>query len=196
MNKSSSLRTVGAIARFALPRDLIEAARKVRDGGYSKFDCHSPFPIHGMDKAMGLKRSPLGWIVGLAAIIGCSGALALQWWVSTIEYPLVISGKPLFSYQAYVPITFALGVLLSAFAALLGMLIMNGLPRFHHPVFYHDGFESFSDDAFFISIESDDPGFDETETIRFLESIGGSEAALLSADDDREENGGQSGDKR
>lgn len=196
MSKKVSSKTLGAIARFALPRDLIEAARKVRKGGYSKFDCHSPFHIHGMDKAMGLKRSPLGWIVGLAAIIGCSGALALQWWVSVVEYPLVISGKPLFSYQAYVPITFALGVLLSAFAALLGMLIMNGLPRFHHPVFYHDGFESFSDDAFFISIESDDPSFDETETIRFLESIGGNDAALLSANDDREENGGQSGDKK
>lgn len=151
----------------------------MRESGYSKYDCHSPFLIHGMDKAMGLGRSKLGWVIGASAIIGTSGALALQWWTSTINYPLVISGKPLFSFQAYVPITFALGVLLSAFTALIGMLVFNGLPRWHHPLFNSERFESASDDAFFVSVLSEDPKFDETETKQLLEAIGGTNCELL-----------------
>lgn len=177
MNK----KVMGIIARFENTADLLNAAEKTRDAGYKKFDCHSPFPIHGMDKAMGLKRSGLGWLVGLSGIIGTTSALALQWWTSTIDYPIVISGKPLFSFQAYVPVTFAVGVLLSAFAALFGMLILNGLPRLFHPVFYSNRFSRFSDDSFFISVESDDPKFDPEKTGKFLESIGGKDIELLRA---------------
>ena len=173
----------GMLARFESTLNLLHAASKMRDEGYKKFDCHSPFPIHGMDQAMGLKRSPLGWLVGLSAIIGTSGALALQWWTSTIDYPLVISGKPFFSYQAYVPVTFALGVLLSAATALIGMLALNGLPRYHHPVFYSDKFGRFSDDGFYISILAEDDKFEENRTRQFLESIGGLEVEVLKADD-------------
>jgi len=167
------------LAEFAGPGSLLEAARQVRTAGYTKFDCHSPFPIHGMDAAMRLKRSPLGWIVGLAAVIGTSSALGLQWWTSTIDYPLVISGKPLFSFQAYVPVTFALGVLLSAVAALVGMLALNGLPRLHHSVFHSDRFAKFSDDSFFVSIEADDPLFDTEKTREFLQHIGGENVEVL-----------------
>jgi hypothetical protein len=177
MNK----KVMGIITRFENTADLLTAAEKTRDAGYRKFDCHSPFPIHGMDKAMGLKRSGLGWLVGLSGIIGTTSALALQWWTSTIDYPIVISGKPLFSFQAYVPVTFAVGVLLSAFAALFGMLILNGLPRLFHPVFYSNRFSRFSDDSFFISVESDDPKFDPEKTGKFLESIGGKDIELLRA---------------
>ncbi len=176
---NSTLRTVGALAQFANPGELMKAAKKLRDSAYIKFDCHSPFPIHGMDKAMGLPRSGLGWLIGLSALIGTSGALALQWWTSTIDYPLVISGKPLFSFQAYVPVTFAVGILLSAFVALIGMLALNGLPRWNHPVFNSNRFEKVTDDAFFISIEAEDPRFDKEKTIEFLESIGGTDCELL-----------------
>ncbi len=172
---------LGIIARFENSAGLLKAAEKIYDAGYIKFDCHSPFPIHGMDKAMGLKRSPLGWLVGISALIGTSGALLLQWWTGTIDYPLVISGKPLFSFQAYVPVTFAMGVLLSAFTALFGMLILNGLPRLFHPVFYSKQFVRFSDDGFFISIESDDPRFNSHRTAKLLESIGGKDIELLRA---------------
>lgn len=174
---------VGIIAKFDSTADLLHGAEKTRDAGYKKFDCHSPFPIHGMDQAMGLKRSILGWIVGLAAIIGTSGGLILQWWTSAVDYPLVISGKPLFSYQAFVPVTFGVGVLLSAFAALIGMLALNGLPRYHHPVFYSDIFRQATDDGFFISIESDDPKFDINQTRSFLESIGAKNIEMLEEDD-------------
>jgi hypothetical protein len=175
----STEQVLGLLARFDNPTSLAAAAENIRQAGYTRFDCHSPFPIHGLDKAMGLTRSRLGWLVGLAALVGTSGALALQWWTSSVDYPLVISGKPFFSFQAYVPVTFALGVLLSAVAALVGMLAINGLPRFHHPVFYSDRFTRASDDGFFVSIEAADSNFDPQATAAFLEAIGGHEVEVL-----------------
>lgn len=169
----------GIVARFEDTAELFDAAQKTHQAGYRKFDCHSPFPIHGMDKAMGLKRSGLGWLVGLSGLVGSSGALLLQWWSGSIENPLIISGKPLFSYQAYLPVTFAVGVLLAAFTALFGMLILNGLPRFNHPIFYSDNFIKASDDSFFVSIESNDTMFDLENTSKFLESIGGKDIEIL-----------------
>ena len=169
----------GLIARFDSSGALMSAAEKLRDAGYTHFDCHSPFPIHGMDKAMGLKRSPLGWIVGLCALIGGSSGFALQWWSHAVAYPLVISGKPYFAFQAYVPVTFAVAVLSAAFGATIGMLILNGLPRFHHPVFFADRFGQFSDGGFFVSVEASDPKFDAAATRDFLASIGGADIELL-----------------
>ena len=160
------------IAEFEDPSALLEAAGKIRKAGYEKFDCHSPFAIHGMDSAMGLKRSRLGLIAGLFAFLGLSGAILLQWWVSVIANPLVISGKPFFSYQAYFPVTFSLAVLLGASAALFGMMALNKLPRLNHPVFSSELFKKVSDDGFFVTIESGDPEFDDEKTRAFLETIG------------------------
>jgi hypothetical protein len=160
------------IAEYDGPGALLEAARSLRDAGYDKFDCHSPFPIHGMDKAMGLKRSGLGFLVGLFAVIGLSGAVLLQWWAGSVAYPLVISGKPFFSYQAYLPVTFALAVLLAAISSVIGMIALNKLPRFHHPVFASESFKKVTDNGFFISIESTDEKFDLEKTRSFLKSIG------------------------
>lgn len=179
MNNTQTKNIVGVLARFENPSDLMAAAKKTHDAGYNNFDCHSPFPIHGLDAAMGLKRSPLGWIVGLGGLVGTSGALALQWWTSTIDYPLVISGKPFFSYQAYLPVSFALGVLMAAATALIGMLALNGLPRFNHPVFNSTNFSRASDDSFFVSIEKNDPMFDTAKAKSFLESIGGTDIEVL-----------------
>ena len=169
----------GIMASFDSPQALMDAASKVRDAGYKTFDCHSPFPIHGMDEAMGLKRSPLGWIVGLLALLGGLGGFAMQWWMNAVDYPLIISGKPLFSFQAYVPVTFGCAVLAAAFGATFGMLIINRLPQLFHPVFFSDRFAAFSDDGFFISIEKDDPQFDEGKTKAFLESIGGGDIEVI-----------------
>lgn len=179
MNKPSTGNVLGMLAQFEGTAALVAAAEKMRDAGYKKFDCHSPFPIHSMDAAMGLKRSPLGWIVGFAAVVGVISGLGLQWFTSTIDYPLVISGKPFFSFQAYIPITFGVGVLLSAITALVGMLVLNGLPRPFHPVFYSEQFSKVSDDGFFVSIEAGDPLFDEVKTEQFLTSIGGRNVEVL-----------------
>ena len=172
-------KTKGIIAEFENPAKLLHAAKKLRESQYSNFDCHSPFPIHGMDAAMGEKRSILGWIVGIVGFLGVLGGFLLEWWTAAVDYPLVISGKPFFSYQAYGPVAFSIMVLASAFVALVGMLILNNLPQFHHPVFYSDQFSRVSDDAFFVSIESDDSEFDEDKTQNFLESIGGKNVELL-----------------
>lgn len=168
------------LAQFAGPKELIMAAKKTRGAGYKKFDCHSPFPIHGMDQAMGEKQSPLGWIVGGLALIGGTGALLMQWWMSAIDYPVIISGKAFFSFQAFVPITFELTVLLSAFGAVFGMFALNGLPRLHHPIFNSDRFAAASNNGFFLSVEAADAKFDPLQTTSFLESIGGEHVETLS----------------
>ncbi|MFA6232878.1 MAG: DUF3341 domain-containing protein [Bacteroidota bacterium] len=173
------MKTHYLIAAFDNPAALIDAAAHIRDAGYRLFDCHSPFPIHGMDDAMGLKRSPVGFIVAGMALLGAAIGFGLQTWVSTQAYPLVISGKPLFSWQAYIIITFALFVLFGAFGAVLGMFGLNRLPRLHHPLFYSELLAKASDDGFMISIEAGDAHFDEEKTRSFLASIGGKNIELV-----------------
>ncbi len=172
-------KTLGLLAEFENPATLMNAAEKFREAGYKTFDCHSPFPIHGMDEAMGLKRSPIGYIVGAMAVTGAALGIGIQYYASVVAYPHIISGKPFFSWQAYVIITFALFILLGAFAAVIGMLKINGLPRFYHPVFYSDNFKKFSDDGFFVSVESDDPAFDIDKTKAFMDSVGGKNIEVL-----------------
>ncbi len=171
------------LARFENPGALLHAASELHRAGYKKYDCHSPFPIHGLDRAMGLSRSRLGYLVGLFAILGFSGAVLLQWWTHAVDYPTIISGKPYFAYPAYLPVTFALAVLLSAFAAVIGMLVFNGLPRFNHPLFSSDQFRRTTDNAFFIGVESADPLFDIEKTKLLLESLGGSDIEIISERD-------------
>ena len=158
----------------------MRATIKVRDYGFEKFDCHTPYPVHGLDDAMGLKRSILGYIVGAGAIGGASIGLLLQWYVSTVDYPVVISGKPLFSWQAYMIITFVLMVLGGALSSLLGMFHLNRMPTFNHPLFNSKIFEKATDNYFFISIESKDPLFSEKDTTDFLNSIGGKDIEVVS----------------
>jgi hypothetical protein len=169
----------GFIAEFSDPHTLLEGTAKMRDEGYRNFDCHSPFPIHGLDEAMGEKRSPLGFIVAVAAFIGVMGAIAIQGWMSAVDYKLVIAGKPFFSYQAFFPVTFSIAVLLSAVTALIGMLSLIR-PRFNHPVFHSERFsQRATDDGFFISVLTADPYFDEVKTRDFLVSIGGKNVEAL-----------------
>ena len=163
----------GILAQFENPSALLEGAKKVRDFGYKKFDCHTPYPVHGLDDAMGLKRSIVGYIVGAGALGGASLGLLLQWFASSYDYPIVISGKPYFSWQAYMIITFVTMVLGGALSALLGMFHLNRMPTFHHPLFNSELFKAATDDGFFISIERDDDLYEEKVTAEFLESIGG-----------------------
>jgi hypothetical protein len=172
-------KTMLILTRFDSPASLLKAAREMRDAGYKKFDCHSPFPIHGLDHAMGLRRSRLSFIVGACAAIGLSGAFLMQYWMSAVDYPLVLSGKPYNSFQSDTPVVFAIAVLLAAIAAFIGMLTLSGLPRHHHPAFNSEAFERFADDAFFISVDSTDPLFDTRKTSDFLLKIGGTGLEVL-----------------
>jgi hypothetical protein len=173
----------GLIAEFDSPSALVKAGMALRDKGYKLFDCHSSFPIHGMDNAMGLKRSPLGYIIAILAIVGALIGIGIQTWVHLIEYPLVISGKPFFAWQAYIIVTFALTILFGAFGAVFGMLILNKLPRYHHYLFYSEKFMKFSDDGFFVSVGSDDKMFDKIETTDFLQIIGGKNIEVLEGEE-------------
>lgn len=170
----------GVLAEFASPGDLLRACEAVRDAGFTRWDAHSPFPVHGLDAAMGLRRSILPAIIFVAAMLGAGGALALQGWTSAVDYPLVISGKPLFSWQAFVPIIFELAVLCGALAAVFGMLGLNQLPTLHHPLFGSRAFERASDDAFFVSIEAWDPKFDQERSAAFLRGLGARHVEVIS----------------
>ena len=169
----------GLLAEYESASAVYHACEKVRDAGYRRWDVHTPFPVHGMDGAMGLSDSRLGWIVLACGLTGCSLALGLIWWTNGIDYPLVIGGKPPFSFPSSVPVMFELTILLSAFGAVLGMLGLNQLPRHHHPVFYSSRFERGTDDRFFISVEASDDKFDLDETRVLLESLSPSHLELI-----------------
>lgn len=167
------------LAEFQTPGNVMHAAEKVRDAGYKRWDVHTPFPVHGMDRAMGLPDSRLGWIVLACGLTGCAAAFSLIYWTNGMDYPLIIGGKPPGSFPSMVPVMFELTILLSAFGSVFGMLGLNQLPRHHHPVFYSDRFDAASDDRFFISIEAADEKFDLEDTRALLESLGATHLELI-----------------
>lgn len=162
----------GILAEFENPGHLMHAAQSVNKSGYRKFDTFSPFPIHGMDKAMSIRKSKLGWIVLGHGLLGFSGAIVMMYFMSVIDYPLNISGKPFFNAPAWVPITFELTILLSAFGAVFGMFFLNGLPRLNHPLFGSERFKRATDDGFFLCIESEDPRFEPQAVRDLLNGLG------------------------
>ncbi len=172
MSTSEEKKLYGLLAEFKNPADLMESARSVAKAGYHKFDAHSPFPIHGMDEAMGLKKSKLGWIVLGHGLLGAIGGTILQVWVHTTAYPMNISGKPEANLPAFVPVTFELTILLAAFGAFFGMFALNKLPKLNHPLFNSATFEKVTDDGFFISIEADDDLFSDEKTEKLLKDLG------------------------
>lgn len=169
----------GVLAEFDSPTSLFRAAERVRDAGFEKWDTHSPFPIHGLERAMGLKRSLVPLVVLALGLGGAAAGMGLQWWVATRAYPLVVSGKPFFSWPAFVPIMFECGVLGGAAGAVLGFLGLSRLPQHWHPLFHSKRFERATDDRFFISIEAADPRFDRGETVRLLERAGATAVELV-----------------
>src|SRR6266699_55970 len=170
-------RPLAVVAEFPSAATLYQAAEQVRDKGYRFWDVYSPFPIHGMNKAMGLGKSPLGYLIFWAGFTGFLTAVLLEYIPSSFLYPLIVHGKSVgfFTVPAFVPIMFELTILFSAFTAFFGVFVMNRLPRLHHPLFDYAPFQRVTDDAFFVVIESLDPRFMEVETGEFLEEIGGKE---------------------
>ena len=172
-------RVFGLLARFETPGQLVAASRRVRQEGFKSWDAHCPFPVHGLETAMGLERSWVPWFSFLFGMAGAGAGMLLQWWVSTRGYPLVISGKPLFSWPAFVPIMFECGVLGGALGAVLGFFVQSRMPRPHHALFGSRVFERVTDDGFFISIEASDPAFDEKTTAELLRRSGAQEVETV-----------------
>jgi mono/diheme cytochrome c family protein len=162
----------GLLAEFDTPGALIAAAEKVRDAGYTKWDCYSPFPVHGIDPAMGIRHTILPLLVFLGGLGGLAGGLLLQWWANSWEWPWIVSGKPFFSLPANIPITFEGTVLLSVFAAFFGMWGLNKLPQHWHPFFKKERFRRVTDDRFFIGIEAADKVFQRGKAQALLEEAG------------------------
>jgi hypothetical protein len=160
------------VAEFESPTALVHAAQKARAAGYRKLDAYSPMPIEELHEALGLPQTKLPLIVLGGGLTGALAGYGLQFWSSTIAYPLNIGGRPLHSWPSFIVPTFETTILFSALAAVLGMIVLNGLPMPYHPVFNAKRFAMASRDRFFLCIESIDPKFDQTETRRFLESLG------------------------
>lgn len=195
----------GLLLEFETPAALMKAAEQVRDAGFSKWDCHTPYPVHGLDRCMGIQPTILPWIVLGGGLTGCTVGLILQAYTNGIElpvslmqaengvirellapflpsgYPYVVSGKPIFSIPANIPVMFELTILLSAFAAFFGMWGLNMLPRFHHPVFTSARFKRATNDRFFISIEAEDPRYDRQRTRALADGLGAAHVEELVA---------------
>ena len=161
------------IATFDTAAEIYHAAQLVRDAGYKHWDCITPCPVHGLDGAMGLRRSIVPRISLIGGIIGFCTGMTLIWWTGAVDYPLIVGGKPYFSPLFAFPVSYELTILFTAFATIFGMFFLNRLPMHYHPVLKAPQFVRALDDRFYIVIESNDPKFNATETRALLERVGG-----------------------
>jgi hypothetical protein len=169
----------GLLAEFDSPQALLRAAEQVTAAGYRNTDAFSPFPIHGLDDAIGFKENKVAPIILTGGIFGLFGGFGLQYYCQVIAYPMNIGGRPLYSWVAWIPPTFEMTILFAALAAVFGMLALNGLPHPYHPVFNAARFELASQDRFFLVIEASDPKFDGDKTRAFLAGLGPREVVAV-----------------
>jgi hypothetical protein len=161
----------GLTAEFLNPTELVSAAKRARAAGYRKLDAFSPMPIEELDEALALRRTRLPRIVLACGLLGAAAGMGLEYWASVIEYPMNISGRPLFTWPSFIPVAYEVTILFAALSAVIGMLALNGLPQPYHAMFNVKGFERASQDRFFLCIESSDVQFDRQGTAQFLKSL-------------------------
>jgi hypothetical protein len=180
MSATAKARPVyGLMAEFEDPSDLVAAAHRAYHEGYRTMDAYSPLPIEELHEAIGMKNTRLPLIVLIGGLVGCIGGFGLQVWASMVAYPLNVAGKPLFSWPAFIPVTFECTILGAALSAVFGMLALNGLPQPYHPVFNVPRFTLASRNGFFLCIESRDAMFDMNGTRAFLERLGAREVTTV-----------------
>ena len=180
--KAKPPRAFGWVAEYADDNKLLEAARKVRDSGYTRTDAFTPFPVHGIDEALGIKATVLPWFTLCAGATGTCIALIMQWWMNAFDYPYIISGKPFASWPAFIPVAFELTILFAAYTTVFAMLGLNGLPKFSNPMFTNPKFDRATDDRFFLWVDSRDKYFNTEKVKSLLDSTG-----PLSVDEVRED---------
>jgi len=176
---STSAKVFGIMAEYTTPADAMHAAEKVRDAGFRRWDVFTPFPVHGMDKAMGMKNSKVGWFSFIGGVTGYTSGMLMIWFLNAIDYPILIGGKPMFSPFAAFPPSYELTILLGAFGAIGGMLFLNRLPCLHHPLLKNKRFALATHDRYFVVIETSDPKFNEVETRKLLEAAGSRSIELV-----------------
>ena len=166
----------GLMAEFNDVTTLVTAAERATAEGYKKVDAFTPFPVHELFHALHADDKRLPFIVLLAGITGAFAGFGLCYWVSAIAYPLNIGGRPFNSWPSFIPVTFEVTILFAAFTAVLGMIMLNGLPMPYHPVFNVPRFAArASQDGLFLAIEADDPKFDRVKTRALLQDLGAKE---------------------
>ena len=158
----------GVLAEFENPEELVAAVRLARAAGYRRMDAYTPFPVEEVAEELGFHRTALPLIVLVGGLVGCLGGFVLQYWISAIDYPLNIGGRPLNSWPAFIPVTFELTILVAALSAVLGMLGLNGLPMPYHPLFNNPRFALASRNRFFLCIETRDHLFRADTVRKFL----------------------------
>lgn len=169
MNKDAPI--YGLLAEFAEPEALLEAVRRARVAGYRRMDAYTPFPVEHLAEELGFHHTALPLIVLIGGLIGCGGGFLLQYWISAVDYPLNIGGRPLNSWPSFIPVTFELTILCAALSAVLGMLALNGLPMPYHSLFNSPRFALASRNRFFLCIEASDKQFNREATAKFLSEL-------------------------
>ncbi|MBA4148526.1 MAG: DUF3341 domain-containing protein [Verrucomicrobia bacterium] len=167
------------LAEFDTPADVMHAAEVIHGKGFTRWDVYTPFPIHGMDAAMGLGNSKVGWFAFVGGVAGYGLGMLMIWWMNAIDYPLIVGGKPMFSPFGAFPPAYELTILFGAFGAILGMMFLNRLPRWYSPLFKSARFAKVTHDKFFIVVESTDPKYSEAEIRRLLELAGSKHIELV-----------------
>lgn len=169
----------GMMGEFKTPAEFYHACEKFRDAGYKRWDSYAPFPVHGIDEAMGMPTSRLPLVVGIMGLTGAGLGYLFQYFISHDLYPMVVQGKPPGAWEAFAPITFEFGVIFTAFSAILSMFAFNRLPMWYHPLLKKDRFLRTSDDRFVICVDASDPNFDPAKTRDLFEKAHGYNVDLV-----------------
>ncbi|HZM05907.1 MAG TPA: DUF3341 domain-containing protein [Candidatus Saccharimonadales bacterium] len=172
-------KTYAVMAEFETAASVLHAAEKVKQAGFRDWDVFTPFPVHGMDRAMGLKNSQVGWFSFIGGCTGYTTGMLMIWFMNAVDYRIPIGGKPMFSPFAAFPPSYELTILFGSFGALLGMLFLNRLPRLHHPLLKNRRFALATHDRFYVVIETSDPKYSDYETRRLLENLGSRHIELV-----------------
>jgi hypothetical protein len=157
------------------PEELVQAVRRLKEAGYARLDAYSPFPVEGLEEALGAATGKVAFFTLLGGLAGGVGGYFMQWYSAAVDYPLNVGGRPFHSAPSFIPITFELMILGAALAAVISMLLLNGFPTLYHPVFNVARFPEASQNSFFVCVQADDPHFDKDATRRQLAAIAGRE---------------------
>jgi hypothetical protein len=161
----------GLMVEFLNAEAVLAATRSARQAGYREMDAYTPYPVEGLAAELGMRKTHIPYVVLMGGLVGAGLGFLMQYYSMAINYPFNIGGRPLNSWPVFIPITFELLILVGALAAFLGMMLLNGLPRPHHPVFNVPQFGRSSQDRFFLCIEASDPKFDRQITAEFLAGL-------------------------